>query len=130
MAETLAARDTPGDGVPFFDILHPEPTIPEDIFGAVITALNEEAVASAALANKGGINLIHTYEALGAKMHGVLRQEVIFTNHCQEAGRRQGWLSIPLVLTSRTWENAKNELSHQTHRWPRRCWGSGRMCCA
>ena len=96
-----------------FRVTDPEPGIPEDIHGAVITALNEEAVASAALANKGGINLIHTYEAFGTKMHGVLRQEVIFTNHCQEAGRRQSWLSVPLILTSHTWENAKNELSHQ-----------------
>jgi phosphoketolase len=79
----------------------------------VITALNEEAVASAALANKGGINLIHTYEAFGAKMHGALRQEVIFAIHCAEAGRPQRWLSIPLVLTSHTWENGKNEQSHQ-----------------
>jgi phosphoketolase len=26
---------------------------------------------------------------------------------------RSGWLSVPLVLTSHTWENAKNERSHQ-----------------
>lgn len=96
-----------------FRVTDPEPGIPEDIHGAVITALNEEAAASAALANKGGINLIHTYEAFGAKMHGVIRQEVIFTDHCNEVGRRQGWLSIPLILTSHTWENAKNERSHQ-----------------
>jgi phosphoketolase len=96
-----------------FRVTDPEPGIPEDIQGAVITALNEEAVASAALANKGGINFIHTYEAFGAKMHGVVRQEVIFVDHCNEAGRKQGWLSIPLVLTSHTWENAKNERSHQ-----------------
>jgi phosphoketolase len=96
-----------------FRVTDPEPGIPEDVHGAVITALNEEAVASSALANKGGINLIHTYEAFGGKMHGVLRQEVIFATHCQEAGRRQGWLSVPLVLTSHTWENAKNEISHQ-----------------
>jgi phosphoketolase len=87
--------------------------VPEAVDGAVITALNEEAVASAALANKGGINIIITYEAFGAKMHGVVRQEIIFSNHCNEAGRRQGWLSVPLVLTSHTWENAKNEQSHQ-----------------
>jgi len=96
-----------------FRVTDPEPGIPEDIYGAVITALNEEAVASAALANKGGINLIHTYEAFGTKMHGVIRQEIIFTDHCNEVGRRQGWLSIPLILTSHTWENAKNERSHQ-----------------
>jgi len=96
-----------------FRVTDPEPGIPEDIYGAVITALNEEAVASAALANKGGINLIHTYEAFGTKMHGVVRQEIIFTDHCNEIGRRQGWLSVPLILTSHTWENAKNERSHQ-----------------
>jgi len=96
-----------------FRVTDPEPDIPEDIHGAVVTALNEEAVASAALANKGGINLIHTYEAFGTKMQGVIRQEIIFANHCKEMGRQQGWLSIPLVLTSHTWENAKNELSHQ-----------------
>jgi len=96
-----------------FRVTDPEPGIPEDIHGAVITALNEEAVASAALANKGGINFIHTYEAFGTKMHGVVRQEIIFVDHCKEAGLCLGWLSIPLVLTSHTWENAKNERSHQ-----------------
>lgn len=96
-----------------FRVTDPEPGLPEDVHGAVVTALNEEAVASAALANKGGINLIATYEAFGAKMHGVLRQEVIFAASCEEAGRPQRWLSIPLVLTSHAWENAKNEQSHQ-----------------
>ncbi len=97
-----------------FRVTAPEPGIPEDVHGAVITALNEEAVAAAALANKGGINLIATYEAFGTKMQGVVRQEIIFTNHCNELGIcRPGWLSIPLVLTSHTWENAKNEQSHQ-----------------
>ena len=96
-----------------FRVTDPEPGIPEDTHGAVITALNEEAVASAALANKGGINLFHTYEAFGTKMQGVVRQEIIFADHCNEVGRRQGWLSIPLILTSHTWENAKNERSHQ-----------------
>lgn len=96
-----------------FRVTVPESGLPEDIHGAVITALNEEAVASAALANKGGINIIVTYEAFGTKMHGVMRQEIIFANHCAEVGRKQGWLSIPLVLTSHTWENSKNEQSHQ-----------------
>lgn len=96
-----------------FRVTDPEPGIPESVQGAVITALNEEAVTSAALANKGGINLVHTYEAFGSKMHGAIRQEIIFANHCQEAGRPQGWLSIPLILTSHTWENGKNEQSHQ-----------------
>jgi phosphoketolase len=96
-----------------FRVTAPEQGVPEAVDGVVITALNEEAVASAALANKGGINIIVTYEAFGAKMHGVVRQEIIFANHCNEAGRRQGWLSVPLVLTSHVWENAKNEQSHQ-----------------
>jgi phosphoketolase len=96
-----------------FRVTDPEPGIPEDVFGAVVTALNEEAVASAALANKAGINLIHTYEAFGTKMQGVARQEIIFAANCEEAGRPQRWLSIPLILTSHTWENAKNEHSHQ-----------------
>jgi phosphoketolase len=96
-----------------FRVTDPEPSVPESAHGAVITALNEEAVASAALANKGGINVIHTYEAFGAKMHGAVRQEVIFANHCMEAGRPQRWLSVPLLLTSHTWENGKNEQSHQ-----------------
>jgi phosphoketolase len=96
-----------------FRVTDPEPGIPESIHGAVITALNEEAIASAALANKGGINLFHTYEAFGTKMHGVMRQEIIFADHCAESGRPPGWLSIPLLLTSHTWENGKNEQSHQ-----------------
>jgi phosphoketolase len=96
-----------------FRVTDPESGVPESLHGAVITALNEEAVASAALANKGGINLIHTYEAFGAKMHGALRQEIIFANHLNESGRAQAWLSIPLILTSHTWENGKNEQSHQ-----------------
>jgi len=96
-----------------FRVTDPEPGIPEDIHGAVVTALNEEAVAAAALGNKGGINLIATYEAFGAKMQGVVRQEIIFANHCNESGCSPGWLSVPLLLTSHTWENAKNEQSHQ-----------------
>ncbi len=85
----------------------------ESITGNVITALNEEAIAAAAFGNKGGLNLIVTYEAFGEKMHGIARQEVIFSRHQQEAGKPPGWLSVPLVLTSNTWENGKNELSHQ-----------------
>ena len=97
-----------------FRVTDPElKNIPEDVYGDVITVLNEEAVAAAALANKGGINIIVTYEAFGAKMHGVVRQEITFANQCKENGRPQHWLSIPLVLTSHTWENAKNEQSHQ-----------------
>lgn len=85
----------------------------ESLTGNVITALNEEAVAAAAFGNKGGINLIVTYEAFGEKMHGIARQEVIFARHQKEIGKPAGWLSVPLVLTSHSWENGKNELSHQ-----------------
>ncbi len=96
-----------------FRVTDPEPGIPESVHGAVITALNEEAVVSAALANKGGINLVHTYEAFGPKMLGAVRQEVIFAQNCEAAGRPQRWLSVPVVMTSHTWENGKNEHSHQ-----------------
>ncbi|MCM8830681.1 MAG: xylulose 5-phosphate 3-epimerase [Candidatus Omnitrophica bacterium] len=94
-------------------VTDPEAGISESCDGAVITALNEEAVASAALANKGGINIIVTYEAFGVKMHGIIRQEIIFTKHCIASGRPQKWISIPVILTSHTYENAKNEQSHQ-----------------
>jgi phosphoketolase len=96
-----------------FRVTQPEAEIPESLDGAVITALNEEAVASAALGNKGGLNLIVTYEAFAAKMHGVVRQEIVFVDQLNAAGREAGWLSVPLVLTSHAWENAKNERSHQ-----------------
>ncbi|QGZ37746.1 phosphoketolase [Pseudoduganella flava] len=91
----------------------PEAGVPEDRLGAVITALNEEAVAAAALGNKGGLNLIVSYEAFAVKMLGVLRQEAIFARRQQELGQPAGWLPVPLVVTSHTWENAKNEQSHQ-----------------
>jgi phosphoketolase len=91
----------------------PEAGVAEACDGAVITALNEEAVVCAALANKGGINLVVTYEAFAVKMLGALRQELIFARQLRRAGRAPGWLSMPLVLTSHTWENAKNEQSHQ-----------------
>lgn len=90
-----------------------EPGVADAVDGAVITALNEEAVAGAALANKGGINLIVSYEAFAMKMLGGLRQEIIFSRHQREAGKTPGWISVPLVVTSHTWENAKNEQSHQ-----------------
>lgn len=91
----------------------PEPGVAEAETGAVITALNEEAVVCAALANKGGINLVVTYEAFGVKMLGALRQELTFARQLRRAGRSTAWLSVPVVLTSHTWENAKNEQSHQ-----------------
>lgn len=91
----------------------PEPGVAESVTGSVITALNEEAVVCAALGNKGGINLVVTYEAFGMKMLGALRQELTFARQLRRAGRAPGWLSVPVVLTSHTWENAKNEQSHQ-----------------
>lgn len=91
----------------------PEPGVPEDLHGAVITALNEEAVAAAALGNKGGLNLIVSYEAFAVKMLGLMRQEIIFARRQKELGHAPGWLSVPLVVTSHTWENSKNEQSHQ-----------------
>jgi phosphoketolase len=96
-----------------FRVTDPEPSVPEGVLGAVITALNEEAVCSAALANKGGINIVVTYEAFGGKMHGAVRQEVTWADNMRREGLQPGWLSIPLVLTSHAWENAKNERSHQ-----------------
>ena len=94
-------------------VYRPEPGADEAVDGAVITALNEEAVACAALGNKGGINLVVSYEAFAVKMLGILRQEIIFARHQKEAGRPPRWLSVPFLLTSHTWENGKNEQSHQ-----------------
>ncbi len=91
----------------------PEAGVPEAIDGSVITALNEEAVVSAAMANKAGLNLVVSYEAFAVKMLGALRQELNFARHQAQAGRPPGWLSVPIVLTSHVWENGKNELSHQ-----------------
>lgn len=91
----------------------PEPGTPEDVYGGVITALNEEAVIAAALGNKGGLNLAVSYEAFAMKMLGALRQEIIFARRQKELGQKPGWISVPLIATSHTWENAKNEQSHQ-----------------
>ena len=91
----------------------PETGVADAVDGAVITALNEEAVAAACLANKGGIGLIVSYEAFAMKMLGGLRQEIVFARRQREAGQEPGWISVPLVVTSHTWENSKNEQSHQ-----------------
>jgi phosphoketolase len=90
-----------------------EEGVAEATSGAVVTALNEEAVVSAALGNKGGLNLVVSYEAFATKMLGALRQEILFARHLAEAGRPPGWLSVVTVATSHTWENGKNEQSHQ-----------------
>lgn len=92
---------------------NPEPGVAEAVDGAVITALNEEAVAGAALANKAGLNLIVSYEAFAMKMLGGLRQEIVFARRQREIGHEPGWISVPLIVTSHTWENSKNEQSHQ-----------------
>lgn len=94
-------------------VTDPEITVAESINGAVITALNEEAVVSAALANKQGINLVVSYEAFAVKMLGAMRQEVIFARHMRETGRAVNWISVPIIVSSHTWENGKNEISHQ-----------------
>ncbi|MGH8491514.1 MAG: hypothetical protein ACRERR_00170 [Moraxellaceae bacterium] len=91
----------------------PEPGNHEAINGAIITALNEEAVVCAALGNKGGLNLVVSYEAFAVKMLGALRQDIIFAQHAIAAGSTPGWISMPLLASSHTWENGKNEQSHQ-----------------
>ena len=93
--------------------LTPEPGLAESLHGSVITALNEEAVVSAALGNKGGMNLVVSYEAFAMKMIGALRQEIIFARHQKSLGRPARWLSVPVIATSHLWENGKNEQSHQ-----------------
>ena len=94
-------------------VSRPEQGAPEDVLGSVITALNEEAVVGAALGNKGGLNLVVSYEAFALKMLGALRQEILFARHQKQHGIMPGWLGVPVVLTSHTWENGKNEQSHQ-----------------
>ncbi len=85
----------------------------ESTSGGVITVLNEEAIAGAAFGNKGGINLIVTYEAFASKIFGQARQEVIFSQHLKETNQGPQWLSVPIILSSHVWENGKNEQSHQ-----------------
>ncbi len=68
---------------------------------------------SACLANKAGLNLVASYEAFCVKMLGAIRQELIFARHQKEVGRPARWLGFPVIATSHTWENGKNEQSHQ-----------------
>jgi phosphoketolase len=91
----------------------PESGVAEALLGGVITALNEEAVVSAAFANKQGISLAISYEAFAVKMLGAMRQEIVFSRRLVEANRFPNWISVPVILTSHTWENSKNEQSHQ-----------------
>jgi phosphoketolase len=85
----------------------------EAVDGKIITALNEEAVVSACLANQGGLNLVASYEAFCVKMLGAVRQTLIFSRQQKEVGRPAGWLGWPIIATSHTWENGKNQQSHQ-----------------
>ncbi|MGR3271740.1 hypothetical protein [Thalassococcus profundi] len=101
----------------------PEPGLAESVSGSVITALNEEAVICSVLANKGGLNIAVSYEAFATKMLGALRQDLIFTRHMIDAGRKPYWLGVPLIATSHTWENGKNELSHQDTTVAETMWG-------
>ena len=91
----------------------PEDEELETLTGGVITALNEEAVVSAVLANKQGIGLVVTYEAFAMKMLGAMRQEAIFSRNLKVSNRSASWISVPIIATSHTWENGKNEQSHQ-----------------
>lgn len=91
----------------------PEAGGAESVHGAVITALNEEAVIGAALGNKGGINLAVSYEAFAVKMLGALRQAITFARQQVEVGRPPQWIGVPVIATSHTWENGKNQQSHQ-----------------
>ncbi|AOY89709.1 xylulose 5-phosphate 3-epimerase [Marinobacter salinus] len=93
-------------------VLDPENDL-ESVQGKVITALNEEAVVSACLANKAGLNLVASYEAFCVKMLGAVRQELIFARQQKEVDRPARWLGFPIIATSHTWENGKNEQSHQ-----------------
>lgn len=94
-------------------VTDPEPGVDESVTGSVITALNEEAVVCAALANKGGLNMVISYEAFAIKMLGAIRQELIFARHQKEAEADPQWIGVPVIATSHTWENGKNEQSHQ-----------------
>ena len=94
-------------------VTDPEAGVAEAIDGKVITALNEEAVVSACLANQSGLNLVVSYEAFATKMLGAIRQAIIFSRHQKEVGEPAPWLGLPLISTSHVWENGKNEQSHQ-----------------
>src|SRR5690625_3603331 len=85
----------------------------EDVHGDIITVLNEEAVVSACLGNQGGLNLVASYEAFCVKMLGAIRQRLIFARMQKEVGRPAAWIGWPVVATSHTWENGKNQQSHQ-----------------
>ncbi|MBU2707144.1 xylulose 5-phosphate 3-epimerase [Zooshikella marina] len=94
-------------------VCDPHPGQPEAVNGSVITALNEEAVVSAALANAKGLNLVVSYEAFATKMLGILRQMLTFNRRKKQADMPIHELSMGLLLTSLVWENGEHEHSHQ-----------------
>ena len=84
-------------------VTQPEPGVAEAVDGKVITALNEEAVICACIANKKGLNLVVSYESFAIKMLGALRQSIIFSRHQKENETPADWLSLPVVSTSHLW---------------------------
>ena len=86
-------------------VTRPDETAAESLNGGIITASNEEAVVAAALANKQGVNLVICNEAPAIKMLCPMRQEIMFSRQLRESGREAVWLSVPVVVTSHTWEN-------------------------
>lgn len=94
-------------------VTNPEIASAEAIDGCVITALNEEAVVSACLANHAGLNLVVSYEAFAIKMLRALQQAALFSRQQKEAGDPANWLGFPVISTALLWENGTNDLSHQ-----------------
>lgn len=64
-------------------------------------------------ATNAGLNLVASYEAFCVKMLCAIRQELIFARQQKEVGRPARWLGFPVIATSHTWENGKNQQSHQ-----------------
>ncbi len=94
-------------------VVDPEPGNHEAVLGQAISCLNEEVAISSVLANTGGLNICVTYEAFATRMHGAVRQDLTWNRRLAELGRPPARLSVPVILTSHTWENGKNEYSHQ-----------------
>ena len=86
-------------------VTQPDETAAESLNGGIITASNEEAVVAAALANKQGVNLVVCNEAPAIKMLCPMRQEIMFSRQLRQFGSEAAWLSVPVVVTSHTWEN-------------------------
>ena len=82
----------------------------------MITALNEEAVAAAALANKGA-EPDRQLRGIRGQDAWIDAPEIIFARRQKELGQPPGWISVPLIVTSHTWENSKNEQSPGPDHW-------------